>query len=69
MASDVIPSNRGMGKWLFKIYNPLEEVGPIEGYLMITKDHHTIFGDAMCKKTLLSIPSQNVAWVKLSDEF
>lgn len=67
MAIDVIPSNRGFGVWTFQLYNPSEILQSFKGYLFITKDHHTLFEDASGKVTLLSIPSQNVSYVKRED--
>jgi hypothetical protein len=65
VANENISCNRGYGIWNFEIYNPNKMLSEKKGFLMITKDHHTIFEDSMCTKTLLSIPSQNVAWVEL----
>jgi hypothetical protein len=62
--ADLIPANRGYGKWIFEIYHQDKVLESINGFLMITKDHHTIFEEAACKTTLLSIPSQNVSYVK-----
>jgi|APCry1669192806_1035432.scaffolds.fasta_scaffold12970_5 hypothetical protein len=64
MANELIPANRGLGNWLFEIYNPNKMLGPVKGYLVITKDHHTIYEDSKLNITLLNIPSQNVAWVR-----
>jgi hypothetical protein len=63
--SNDITNNRGFGNWIFEIYNPNKLKGPITGYLVITKDHHTVYEDSGTRKTLLNIPSQNVAWVEL----
>lgn len=65
--SDIIPTNRGLGNWSFAVYKPEDapKLGPFKGYLIITKDHHTVCDDASLKVTLINIPSQNVAWVKL----
>jgi hypothetical protein len=65
MSNDLISNNRGFGNWELEIYNPNKMFGPIEGYLIITKEHHTIYEDINLKKTLINIPSQNVAWIKL----
>jgi hypothetical protein len=62
--SDILPSSRGEGEWLFDIYNPNKIIGPIQGYLLITKEHHTVFSDSSYKTMILSIPSQNVAIVQ-----
>lgn len=59
--NEVIPINRGEGTWEFTIYNPSIDIKPVTGILVITKEHHTVFGDKNFKETLLSIPSQNVA--------
>lgn len=64
MANEIIASNRGLGNWKFEIYNPNKFLGPFQGYLHITKDHHTIFEDHNLTKMTISIPSQNVAWVQ-----
>jgi hypothetical protein len=65
VANELIPSNRGFGVWTFEIYNPNKVLRSKKGFLSITKEHHTIFEDKEMKKTLLNIPSQNVAWVEL----
>lgn len=67
MPNDIVSNNRGLGNWEFTVYNPVSHVpiGPIKGYLVINKDHHVVFADANLTKTLLNIPSQNVAWVCL----
>ncbi len=65
MANEIISNNRGFGVWNFEIYNPNKLLEKKKGYLVITKEHHTIFEDQDLRKTLLSIPSQNVAWVEL----
>lgn len=57
-------SSRGYGKWSLEIYTPSKCLGPIEGYLLITKEYHIIFSDALMKDTILNIPSQNVAYVQ-----
>ncbi len=62
--NDILPSSRGEGEWLFDIYNPYKVIGPIKGYLLITKEHHTVFSDSSYKIMILSIPSQNVAVVQ-----
>lgn len=62
--SDILPSSRGEGEWEFEIYNPNKTIGPIKGYLLITKEHHTVFSDNSYKVMILSIPSQNVALVQ-----
>lgn len=64
MANEILSSNRGLGNWEFEIYNPNKMLGPIKGFLVITKDHHTIYEDSKLLSTILNIPSQNVAWVK-----
>ena len=64
MANEIISSNRGLGEWVFEIYNPNKILGAIKGYLYISKDHHIIFKDAKLTETLINIPSQNVAYVK-----
>lgn len=63
MANEIIPSNRGLGDWIFEIYNPNKTLPKIRGYLYITKDHHTVFKDSKLVETILSIPSQNVSYV------
>jgi len=65
MPSEIVSNNRGLGNWEFTIYNPSKQIGPIKGYLLINKDHHVVFADVNLTKTLLNIPSQNVAWVTL----
>ncbi len=65
MANEIISNNRGFGVWNFEIYNPNKLLEKKKGYLVITKEHHTIFEDQDLRKTLLSIPSQNVAWVEM----
>ena len=56
---------RGHGKWLLHVYNPCVSVGPIEGFLTVGKDFHTIMAEdkAGVKFTVASFPSQNVAYV------
>jgi hypothetical protein len=68
VAYENISCNRGFGVWNFEIYNPNKLLSEKRGFLVITKDHHTIFEDDKLTKTLLSIPSQNVAWVELKNE-
>jgi len=63
MANEIISSNRGLGEWVFEIYNPNKVLPAIKGYLYITKDHHTIFKDPKLTETILSVPSQNVSYV------
>lgn len=65
---EILPLNRGNGCWIFEIYNQNKTIGPFNGYLMITKDHHTIFEDASYKIMTLSVPSQNVSFVKRVEE-
>jgi hypothetical protein len=65
VGNEMIPLNRGYGEWIIEIYNPNKVLPSIKGFLMITKDHHTIFEDANFKITLLNVPSQNVAWVRM----
>ena len=62
--SNVLMNNSGFGAWVFEIYNPNKIKGPIAGYLIISKDHHIVYEDQNCKKMLISIPSQNVAYVE-----
>jgi hypothetical protein len=68
VANEIIPINRGYGNWQIAIYNPSKILPDIKGYLLITKDHHTVFQDANLKVTLRNVPSQNVAWVDLVPE-
>jgi len=65
VGNELILTNRGLGSWMIEIYNPNKILDTVKGYLVITKDHHTIFEEPSLKTTLLSVPSQNVAWVKL----
>jgi len=65
VGNELILTNRGLGSWMIEIYNPNKILDTVKGYLVITKDHHTIFEESSLKTTLLSVPSQNVAWVKL----
>lgn len=54
--------------WELEVYNPSGKIFKKKGYLFIAKDHHTIFEDSNLRKTLLNIPSQNVAWVEILKE-
>ena len=56
---------RGRGEWLFQVYNPCIEVGPISGMLTVGKDFHMITVDDNLggRITIASFPSQNVAYV------
>jgi hypothetical protein len=57
---------RGIGKWAFVVYNPGHLVGPIDGYLAVGKDFHTVYlvdKDTAARVTIANIPSQNVAYV------
>ena len=65
MSNDLVANNRGLGLWEIEIYNPLGKIFNVNGYLYIAKDHHIIFEDSNLRKTILNIPSQNVAWVRL----
>ena len=61
MSIETISSSRGLGVWQFEIYNPNKILGGFKGYLYIAKDHHIVFEDAKMTKTIINIPSQNVA--------
>ena len=62
--ADLIPASRGFGTRHIEIYEQSKILDPITGFLMITKDHHTVFEDGTFKVTLLSIPSQNVSFIR-----
>lgn len=69
MSNEAIPSNRGHGTWSVEIYMPSGTVFEnIKGFLVINKDHYTIYEDAELRVTLLNLPSQNVAWLKRVEE-
>jgi hypothetical protein len=68
MSNDLVPNNRGFGTWELEVYSPPSKLFRKKGYLFIAKDHHTIFEDSNLRKTLLNIPSQNVAWVEIIEE-
>lgn len=63
MGNEILSSSRGLGVWEFEIYNPQKKLEPIEGYLVVSKDNHIVFEFENYTKTLLNIPSQNVAYV------
>jgi hypothetical protein len=68
MSVELIPNNRGFGRWEISVYKPEDKIFTIEGYLYITKEHCIIFEDSKSTKTLLNIAFQNVAWVQLQKE-
>lgn len=55
--------NRGEGNWKIATYNPQGFVGPAEGVLVVGKDFHTVYHDDSMTECLVSVPSQNVAFV------
>jgi hypothetical protein len=63
MPQEFVNANRGYGEWQFEIYNPNKVLGPFNGYLFITKEHHVIFEDEDLLNTIVNIPSHNVSWV------
>lgn len=66
--SDSIPIKRNDGWWHIHLYNPPVLLGPYKGYLFINKEFHIISEDPMIKKTIINIPSQNVAYVEQLEE-
>jgi len=67
---DNIIHDRGEGNWLFEIYQPNIKIGPIEGKLKVSKDHHVVYAEVydendrfLTEKCIASFPSQNVAYV------
>lgn len=67
MSNNVI-EHKGLGNWVIQTYNPLQKIGPVNGILDVARDFHTItrpmtHGSVTISKLLVSVPSQNVAFV------
>lgn len=57
-------AHKGMGNWVIHTYNPSAIVGPVEGILDIDQKFHTVSMQSKAgSKILVSVPSQNVAFV------
>jgi hypothetical protein len=60
---------RGPGLWTIITYKPLRAVGPIQGFLKIGRDFHTIIVEGLAKngvkveRTVFNCSSLNVAYV------
>jgi hypothetical protein len=50
----------GDGNWIIGIYNPIREIGPFRGILVVGKESHTV--KSVKDICIVSIPSPNISY-------
>ena len=67
---DNVLQKKGYGEWVVHLYNPVIEIGPFVGELIVSRDFHTINSiiedtdedEDHFDEVIVSVPSPNVAY-------